>query len=133
MTLKNKEKVSPEAIDETICEDVQPICETVKAVVSENTVSIAEPVVEKSGVWVYIGPNIRGIVTNGGIFVGTKSEVLKRLPDGWRKYPKIERLLVSDSAVARVKEQIYEGKGGISAAYKEVAALIQNAAETEAN
>lgn len=133
MTLKNKEKVSPEAIDETICEDVQPICETVKAVVSENTVSTTEPVVEKSGVWVYIGPNIRGIVTNGGIFVGTKSEVLKRLPDGWRKYPKIERLLVSDGAVARAKEQIYEGKGGISTAYKEVAASIQNAAEMEAH
>ena len=91
---------------------------------------MTEPIPEKSGVWVYIGPNIRGIVTNGGIYVGTKSEVLARLPDGWKKYPKIERLIVSDAAVSRAKEQINEGKGGISVAFKELAAAI-NAAEME--
>lgn len=126
MKYKNEKKV-----DETICEEVQTVCEKAEEPIPEEISSVTEPIPEKSGVWVYIGPNIRGIVTNGGIYVGTKSEALARLPDGWKKYPKIERLIVSDAAVSRAKEQINEGKGGISVAFKELAATI-NAAEMEA-
>lgn len=126
MKYKNEKKV-----DETICEEVQSVCEKTEELIPEEVSSVVEPIPEKSGVWVYVGPTIRGIVTNGGIYVGTKNEVLARLPDGWKKYPKIERLLVSDAAVSRAKGQINEGKGGISVAFKELAAAIRNAAEEE--
>lgn len=84
---------------------------------------------EKSGVWVYIGPTVRGVITNGGIFFGTKQSVLDALPRNWRDYPQIERLIVSDTALAHAKQQIYEGKGGVSVAYNAIAAAVQNAAK----
>ena len=59
--------------------------------------------------------------------------MLEKLPTGWKKYPQIERLIVSDAAVARAREQISEGKGGISVAYNAVAAAVLSAAESEAN
>lgn len=83
-----------------------------------------ETVTEHRGVWVYVGPSIRGIVTNGGIYHGTKSEVLSGLPDGWQKYPQIERLIVSDKSLAKAREQIRQSKGGITVAYNAVAAAL---------
>lgn len=102
------------------------------AVIEEVTESSPEPipeiipesVIERRGVWVYVGPSIRGIVTNGGIYRGTKSEVLSGLPGGWQKYPQIERLIVSDKSLAKAREQIRQGKGGITVAYNAVAAAL---------
>lgn len=91
---------------------------------SETDTLKAEPTAEAVGVWVYVGPSIRGIITNGGIFRGTKSDILSGLPEGWKKYPKIERLIVSDKSLAVAREQLRQGKGGVSVAYNAVAAEL---------
>lgn len=114
----NLDEAVVEAVSESVTEEIQPV---------------SEPTPEEKGVWIYIGPNVRGIATNGSIFFGTKSNVLEKLPAGWKKYPQIERLIVSDAAVARAREQISEGKGGISVAYNAVAAAVLSSAESEAN
>lgn len=111
----------------------EAVAETVSENVTEEINQVSELIPEEKGVWIYIGPNVRGIATNGSIFFGTKSSVLEKLPADWKKYPQIERLIVSDAAVARAREQISEGKGGISVAYNTVAAAVLSAAESEAN
>ena len=111
----------------------EAVAETVSENVPEEINQVSEPIPEEKGVWIYIGPNVRGIATNGSIYFGTKSSVLEKLPADWKKYPQIERLIVSDAAVARAREQISEGKGGISVAYNAVAAAVLSAAESEAN
>lgn len=111
----------------------EAVAETVSENVTEEINQVSEPIPEEKGVWIYIGPNVRGIATNGSIYFGTKSSVLEKLPADWKKYPQIERLIVSDAAVARAREQISEGKGGISVAYNAVAAAVLSAAESEAN
>lgn len=111
----------------------EAVAETVLESITEEINQVSEPIPEEKGVWIYIGPNVRGIATNGSIYFGTKSSVLEKLPTGWKKYPQIERLIVSDAAVARAREQISEGKGGISVAYNAVAAAVLSAAESEAN
>ena len=55
--------------------------------------------------------------------------MVEGLPEGWKNYPQIERLIVSDKQLARTKELISEGKGGISVAYNAIAAEVLNAAK----
>lgn len=77
-----------------------------------------------SGIFVYLGPNIRGIVTNGAIFRssdGTKQGILNTLN---ADYPQFDRLFVPDREVSRAREQLAAGTGGISAAYKAVSAVL---------
>lgn len=93
-------------------------------IIEETAEPSSAAAAECAGIWVYVGPSIRGIVTNGGIYHGTKSEILSGLPDGWRKYPQIERLLISDKYLAKAREQIRQGKGGITVAYNAVAAAL---------
>lgn len=111
-----------------IIEESAVIPEAAAETVSETT-DEKSGAPEKSGVWVYIGPTVRGVITNGGIFFGTKQSVLDALPRNWRDYPQIERLIVSDTALAHAKQQIYEGKGGVNVAYNAIAAAVQNAAK----
>lgn len=78
------------------------------------------PVTEKPSVFVYLGPSIRGIITNGGIYAGTRSEVLARFADGIEKYPDIARLIIEDKHVAKTRERLSRGEGAVSIAYKKL-------------
>lgn len=48
-----------------------------------------------SGFCAYIGPTIIGVIQNGTIYNGTKSEVIKRLATVINKYPLVQTLIVS--------------------------------------
>ena len=61
----------------------------------------------ESRVWVYLGPSIRGVVTNGRIYFGSKAEIIEKLKD----YPQIERLIVADHNVAKAKSDLKEKRG----------------------
>lgn len=77
------------------------------------------------GIYVYLGPTIRGAVTNGAIYKGIKSEILKNIP----AVPQIERLLVIDTAVAKSRAQLASEQGGITAAFKAVSAFLADKKE----
>lgn len=78
---------------------------------------VANSVKDNDGVFVYIGPSIRGVIQNGSIFRGTQKSVLSKLADVAEKYPKITRLLVKDTEVAEAREKIRKGGNGLSNAY----------------
>ncbi len=77
-------------------------------------------------IWVYIGPSIRGIVTNGSIHRGTRDEVLNELAVGIEKFPKIERFIIADRDLAKARERLRNGKGALSVEYD---ALVRDIAE----
>ena len=78
--------------------------------------------VPRDGIFVYIGPSVRGIIQNGSIFRGDRSSVLEKNASAIEFCPKIERLIVSDSEIMSAKKKLKEGGNGISLAF---AAVIQ--------
>ena len=71
----------------------------------------------KPNVFVYVGPSLRGIITNGSIYFGTIQEVKDCLRLVIERFPDVERLLVPDTEVAEARAKIENGKGLISRAY----------------
>ncbi|MGN0444245.1 MAG: hypothetical protein ACI4F5_06505 [Acutalibacteraceae bacterium] len=61
---------------------------------------------EKVGVYVYLGPSIRGVIQNGTIFHGTMTEIKTKLSSAIEKYPKIERFITLDKDVHEVAEKL---------------------------
>ena len=81
--------------------------------IKKNTNSVKD----NDGVFVYIGPSIRGVIQNGSIFRGSRKNVLSKLAAVAEKYPKVTRLLVKDTEVAEAREKIKNGGNGLSNAY----------------
>ena len=54
-----------------------------------------------SGVWCYIGPNLRGLINHNKIFRGTRAEVLKQAERAMEAYPEVQRLIVPGETLAR--------------------------------
>lgn len=65
----------------------------------------------ESRVWVYLGSSIRGVVTNGRIYFGSKAEIIESFGEKLKDYPQIERLIVADHNVAKAKSDLKEKRG----------------------
>lgn len=65
----------------------------------------------ESRVWVYLGPSIRGVVTNGRIYFGSKAEIVESFGGKLKDYPQIERLIVADHNVAKARSDLKEKRG----------------------
>lgn len=78
------------------------------------------PKSEKLGVFVYIGPSLRGVISYGTIYTGKRSEVIARLSGVISAYPQIERLIVEDNEVAAARKKIKAGASLLAAAYADL-------------
>ncbi|MDE6727922.1 MAG: hypothetical protein K2J80_08285 [Oscillospiraceae bacterium] len=118
---KGYEEFAPEEVS-----DVATVTETVSE--APPAEAKAEPPQEKSGVFVYLGPNLKGVINNGSIFTGTRSAVIstvkKRVEDAGQgaKMPKISRLIVADADISKVKAQLGAGGNALCEAYKAILA-----------
>ncbi len=83
---------------------------------SPAPIKTVEKASEKSGVFVYLGPSIRGVINNGSVFSGTKSEISERIPR-CDFNPQIEKLIVPDHEIAAVKAKIKNGGNTYSKAF----------------
>lgn len=81
----------------------------------KNTVT---PLPNGDGVYIYLGPTIKGVINNAAIFRGTRANILTRLSDVIEKYPKVERLLIADTDVVEARKKISTGINSLSTAYK---------------
>lgn len=77
-------------------------------------------VAHSDGVFVYLGPSIRGIISNGSIYHGTKTEVVSSLQSVIAKYPKVETLLIRDSDLIEARKKLSQDGNRLSIAYKTV-------------
>lgn len=79
---------------------------------------MAKKTAAKIGVFIYLGPSIRGVIQNGSIYRGTRESVLSSIAFAIEKYPKIERLIVADNEIVSAKQKIAVGGNSLSNAYR---------------
>ena len=91
--------------------------ETVKTVEVKKPDKTAS---EKSGVFVYLGPTIRGVISHATIYSGKRTDVLASLAETIALYPSVERLIVEDSEIVAAKKKIKEGGNLLSIAYSDL-------------
>ena len=73
---------------------------------------------EAAGVYIYVGPSIRGLVQTAAIYTGTPGEIGKKLKSALEAVPEIAELLVPASELNAAKAQLKARSGGIWAAYQ---------------
>lgn len=78
------------------------------------------PRTEKPGVYVYVGPTVRGVIQEGTIYAGKKAEVLARVGAAIDAFPRVADLIVPAGTVAAVRHQIKNGTNLYSIAYREM-------------
>ncbi len=71
-----------------------------------------------SGVFVYIGPTIRGAVQNGSIFRGSEADVKSKVAALVENKEQIGKLIVRDRDLAAAKEKLRKGGNSLSMAYR---------------
>ena len=81
----------------------------------KNKKSNAPVTEEKTEIYVYVGPTVRGVLQSGTIYRGKKADIIGTLAE---KYPQIEKLTVKSSETAEARRKIQNGEGIISLAYK---------------
>lgn len=79
---------------------------------------MAKKTAVKDGVFIYLGPSIRGVIQKGSIYRGTRESVLSSIAFAIEKYPQIERLIVADNAIVSAKQKIAVGGNSLSNAYR---------------
>lgn len=77
-------------------------------------------------VYVYLGPNVKGVVTCGSVFYGDKKQIMKTISDSAfaaecdKIIAKIERLVVADTDINRVKKLLKEPPNSFTEAYRAI-------------
>lgn len=110
-------------IDETETNTVTEL--DVKPAEVKTPVPTAE---EKTAVYAYLGPNIRGVVTNGSIFTGKKDDIVNAIKaradvaGQGEKMSVIARLIVEDVNISKAKAKLKAGGNALSEAYKAILA-----------
>ncbi len=59
-----------------------------------------------SGVWLYIGPNIKGVIHTGKLFRGSRAQVLKKAETALEKVPEIQRLIVAGETLTQDRARV---------------------------
>ena len=102
-------------------EKTKPEVEKTKDVV-EKTKKADKP---DKGFFVYLGPNIRGLVQKGSIYEGPRSEVETLLADAIKKYPGINTLIVSGDTLPEDKIKVRTPGNYLYEAYRKLVAELK--------
>ena len=57
----------------------------------------------ESGVYCYIGPNLKNLLQTGTVFIGTREEALAKAAEAIEKYPLVKRLIVTGEALNKAR------------------------------
>ena len=77
--------------------------------------------VNKSGVYVYIGPNIKGLIQTGSIYRGTREDAYKAAAATIEKQPRVKTLIVSGDALPEARLKVKVPGNVLYANYKKLA------------
>ena len=70
-----------------------------------------------SGIFVYIGPTIRGVVQNGSVFRGAEDKIKDKIAALVEDKEHVKRLIVRDVDLATAKAKLKKGGNSLSVAY----------------
>lgn len=59
-----------------------------------------------SGIWTYIGPNVKGAIHTGKTFRGTRAQVLEQIGRALERESAIQRLIVAGEELSRAREMV---------------------------
>lgn len=88
----------------------------------------AEAAPAKNTAFAYLGPTIRGVITNGAILIGQKDDIVSAIKAraeiaGYgSKMGDIARLVVPDVGIAKAKAQLLEGGNSLGMAFNRILA-----------
>ena len=95
--------------EEKVTEEIQETAETVAEEI-EEPIAKAAPVVEKeapdASFFMYLGPNIPGLIQYGTIYHGTLAEAEAKEAVAIGKYPAIKALLIPGDEIAVRRKEI---------------------------
>ena len=112
--MEAKAETAAEAVAE---EPMEAKAETAAEAVAEEPLK-PEAVDNASGIWCYIGPNLRGLINHNKIFRGTRAEVLKQAERVLEAYPEAQRLIVAGENLTRDRERAGTPGNAIYEIYK---------------
>lgn len=77
----------------------------------------------KSGVYGYIGPNIKGVIQGGVFWKGSRESVMKNpvVADAVAKYPLVKKLIVSGDALPEARFKVRTPGNAMYKAYRSLA------------
>ncbi|MBR6873025.1 MAG: hypothetical protein IKN17_05925 [Ruminococcus sp.] len=75
---------------------------------------------EDNGIYVYVGPSIKGVIQEGTIYHGSLDKIHRKLAAAIEKYPKIARLIVKDTELSAARAEIRKGGTSLAHAYETV-------------
>jgi hypothetical protein len=109
-------KKTDEAIQtETVREAVETESTAADTGKTENTAESA------SGVWCYIGPNIKGVIQTGTLYIGTRTQALDEAAQAIEKKPGIQTMIVSGEALGAARIKVRTPGNALYAAYQKLA------------
>lgn len=119
------ETVIPEVALESDAAGEIPVAAPAQSV-SDKAKASAAPA--KDAVFAYLGPTIRGVITNGAILIGQKDDIVSAIKAraeiaGYgSKMGDIARLVVPDVGIAKTKAQLLEGGNSLGVAFNRILA-----------
>ncbi len=85
-----------------------------------------------SGFYIYIGPNIRGLIQNGNIYRGTRASVLAALQTAIEKYPLIKTLVIPGDSLPAAHQKVKTSGNALHANYVKLAGQVKDGRRKEA-
>lgn len=86
-----------------------------------------------SGFYMYIGPNIRGLIQNGTIYRGTRAEALAKAAPAIEKFKMVKALIVSGDALPVARLKLKETGNAFSVNYRKLSAAVKEMYAAQAN
>lgn len=80
---------------------------------------------EKASFFVYLGPNIHGVIQKASFYTGTRSEVEAQLATALGKYPRIKTLLASGENLPAAREEVNKPGTRLHAEYAKLVAELK--------
>ena len=106
-----------EAVGEAVQAPTEPAEAAVKAPSAE-----AQPAEDgKSGIYMYIGPNIKGLIQTGTIYRGTREDACEKAKDAIAKHPLVKSLIVSGEALPQARLKVKTPGNVLYANYQKLA------------
>ncbi len=96
----------------------------------ENTFTMeGNPVAEQqneSGFYIYIGPNIKGLIQNGAIFRGTRKDALEKAAPAIEKFKLVKFFLVAGDSLPTARLRMKDKKSAFSVNYKKLERAVRD-------
>mgnify|MGYP001152620816 FL=1 len=83
--------------------------------------SAAAPEVNRSGFYIYIGPNIKGLIQTGTICRGDRENALRTAAAAIERYPLVKTLIVSGDALPSARLKVKTPGNALYANYRKLA------------